>query len=92
MVAILLAIFAILELSPRFEKLGFNPKHIPLGGALSGFFGGLSGQQGALRSAFLIRSGLNKESFVGTSVVSAVVVDVSRLIVYGVTFYRKTLK
>lgn len=90
-VAILLAIFAILELSPRFEKLGFNPKYIPLGGALSGFFGGLSGQQGALRSAFLIRSGLKKESFIGTAVVSAVVVDISRLIVYGLTFFSKNI-
>lgn len=62
-VAFLLAIFAILELYPRFEKLEFHPKYIPLGGALSGFFGGLSGQQGALRSAFLIRAGLKKESF-----------------------------
>lgn len=88
-IAVLLAVFAVLELSPRFEKLGFNPKYIPLGGALSGFFGGLSGQQGALRSAFLIRSGLKKESFIGTSVVSAVVVDISRLIVYGVTFFSK---
>jgi uncharacterized protein len=90
-IAILLAIFAILELSPRFEKLGFNPKYVPLGGALSGFFGGLSGQQGALRSAFLIRTGLKKESFVGTNVVSAVVVDISRLTVYGVTFFAKNL-
>jgi len=90
-VAILLAIFAILELSPRFEKLGFHPKYIPFGGALSGFFGGLSGQQGALRSAFLIRAGLKKESFIGTSVVSVVVVDISRLIVYGVTFFSKNL-
>lgn len=90
-IAILLAIFAILELSPHFEKLGFNPKYVPLGGALSGFFGGLSGQQGALRSAFLIRTGLKKESFVGTNVVSAVVVDISRLTVYGVTFFAKDL-
>ena len=91
-IAVLIAAFAILELSPRLEKLSFDMKYIPLGGALSGFFGGLSGQQGALRSAFLIRTGLNKEKFIGTSVVSAVVVDVSRLIVYGVTFFRKTLK
>ena len=90
-VAILLAIFAILELSPRFEKLEFHPKYIPLGGALSGFFGGLSGQQGALRSAFLIRAGLKKESFIGTSVVSVVVVDISRLIVYGATFFSNNL-
>ncbi|UJS16703.1 MAG: sulfite exporter TauE/SafE family protein [Candidatus Jettenia sp. CY-1] len=88
-IATLLAMFSILELSPRFEKLGFHPRYIPLGGALSGFFGGLSGQQGALRSAFLIRTGLKKESFIGTSVVSAVIVDIARLIVYGVTFFSK---
>ncbi|MBI2470911.1 MAG: sulfite exporter TauE/SafE family protein [Planctomycetes bacterium] len=90
-VAILLAIFAILELSPRFDKLAFNPRYIPLGGALSGFFGGLSGQQGALRSAFLIKLGLKKESFIGTSVVSVVVVDIARLAVYGATFFSKNL-
>ena len=89
MIAVLIAAFAIFELSPRFEKLSFDMKYIPLGGALSGFFGGLSGQQGALRSAFLIRAGLKKEKFIGTSVVSAVVVDISRLIVYGVTFFSK---
>ncbi|HHT9114818.1 MAG TPA: TSUP family transporter [Candidatus Wunengus sp. YC65] len=88
-IAVLIAAFAILELSPRLEKLSFDMKYIPLGGVLSGFFGGLSGQQGALRSAFLIRTGLNKEAFIGTSIVSAVVVDVSRLIVYGVTFFSE---
>jgi len=88
-IAVLRAAFAILELSPRLEKLSFDVKYIPLGGALSGFFGGLSGQQGALRSAFLIRAGLNKEVFIGTSVVSAVIVDVSRLTVYGITFFSK---
>ena len=88
-IAVLIAAFAIFELSPRFEKLSFDMKYIPLGGAISGFFGGLSGQQGALRSAFLIRAGLDKEKFIGTSIVSAVVVDVSRLIVYGVTFFSK---
>ena len=88
-IAVLIAAFALLELHPRFEKLAFDTKYIPLGGALSGFFGGLSGQQGALRSAFLIRAGLGKERFIGTSVVSAVAVDISRVIVYGVTFFSK---
>lgn len=88
-IAFLIAAFAILELHPRFEKLAFHPRYIPLGGLLSGFFGGLSGLQGALRSAFLVRTGLAKEAFVGTSVVSACVVDISRLAVYGVTFFSK---
>ncbi|TVP98017.1 MAG: sulfite exporter TauE/SafE family protein [Planctomycetaceae bacterium] len=85
-IAVLIVGFAILELMPKFEKTAFDPKYIPLGGLLSGFFGGLSGHQGALRTAFLIRSGLPKEAFIGTMVVSAVVVDIARLTVYGATF------
>ncbi|WP_374652996.1 TSUP family transporter [Dongia sp.] len=79
----LIVIFAVLELLPRFRTLAFPPRWLPLGGLLSGFFGGLSGNQGALRSAFLLRAGLSKEAFVATGVVSAVVVDAVRLITYG---------
>jgi uncharacterized membrane protein YfcA len=87
--AVMIMGFAIIELHPVFERLAFSPRLIPLGGALSGFFGGLSGHQGALRTAFLIRAGLEKEVFIGTMVVSAVAVDVSRLLVYGVTFFSR---
>ena len=72
-----------------FEKLTFHAKYIPFGGELSGFFGGLSGHQGELRTAFLIRSGLKKEAFIGTGIVSAVAVDMSRLSIYGVTLFSK---
>lgn len=82
-IGILIGIFALFELIPRFSKIGIKPKFIPLGGAISGFFGGLSGLQGALRSMFLIKSGLNKNEFVGTTVASSVIVDVSRITVYG---------
>ena len=88
-IAALIMVFAILEFIPRFEKLAFDPRYIPVGGALSGFFGGLSGHQGALRTAFLIRTGLQKEVFIGSMVVSAVVVDISRLVVYGATFFAR---
>ena len=84
--AILIAFFSLWDLAPRFEKLVFDAKYVPFGGALSGFFGGLSGLQGALRSAFLIRCGLSKEAFIATGVVSTVLVDMSRLLVYGTTF------
>jgi uncharacterized protein len=87
-IAILILGFAMFDLIPRLEKLTFDRKYLPLGGLLSGFFGGLSGFQGALRSAFLIKSGLSKEQFIGTGVVSAVIIDLSRLIVYGITFYK----
>ncbi|HEX5685894.1 MAG TPA: TSUP family transporter [Ideonella sp.] len=87
----LIVVFALLELSPRFQALAFSPSWLALGGALSGFFGGLSGNQGALRSAFLLKSGLSKEAFVATGVVSAVIVDAARLVVYGTGFMASHL-
>jgi len=82
-VGALIVVFAVLELWPRFRALAFDRRWLPVGGALSGFFGGLSGNQGALRSAFLLRTGLRKEAFIATGVVAAVIVDVTRLAVYG---------
>ncbi len=56
---------------------------MPIGGLLSGFFGGLSGNQGALRTTFLIRVGLTKEVFIGTGVVIACMIDITRLSIYS---------
>ncbi|MEZ5017737.1 MAG: sulfite exporter TauE/SafE family protein [Flavipsychrobacter sp.] len=81
-VAILIIIFAVLELLPSFSKVTFDKKYLPLGGLLSGFFGGLSGHQGALRSMFLIKAGLTKEAYIATGVVIAMIIDISRMIVY----------
>lgn len=82
-IGLVIAAFSALELWPRFAKLSIDQKYLPIGGALSGFFGGLSGHQGALRSMFLIKSGLSKNEFIGTNVILAVMVDVTRLLVYG---------
>ena len=90
-IACLLILFAVMELVPFFNKLNFNKKQLPLGGALSGFFGGLSGHQGALRSAFLINAGLSKETFIGTTVVISCLVDFSRLSVYSTRFFESGL-
>lgn len=85
-IGIVITVFALLELSPAFARLAFPARWLLLGGCLSGFFGGLSGNQGALRSAFLIKVGLTKESYIGTSTACAVLVDIVRLGVYGVAF------
>jgi uncharacterized membrane protein YfcA len=85
-VALLLLLFVILELHPGFKNRGFDKKYMPLGGLLSGFFGGLSGNQGALRSAFLLKAGLSKESFIATGVAIACLIDISRLAVYSSRF------
>lgn len=81
--AILMAAFAVLELHPRFDRLEFDRKFLPLGGVFSGFFGGLSGHQGALRSAFLAKVGISPEAFVGTNAVIGLLVDLTRLSVYA---------
>jgi len=85
-VAAIIAVFSVLELAPRLRDLAFPRRYIPVGGLLSGFFGGLSGIQGALRAAFLIRSGLTRDGFIGTGVVCAVIIDVARVPVYAERF------
>jgi uncharacterized protein len=86
-IALLMVLFATMELIPRFEALSFDKRFLPLGGVLSGFFGGLSGNQGALRSPFLLRSGLSRDGFIATGVVIACLVDFTRISVYGSHFY-----
>ncbi|MGL4423479.1 MAG: TSUP family transporter, partial [Gemmataceae bacterium] len=66
----------------------FGPEYMPIGGLLSGFFGGLSGMQGALRSAFLARAGLSKEAFVATGSAIACLIDCTRLGVYATALRR----
>lgn len=85
-IALLLALFAVLESLPVLNDARIPPRWIPVGGALSGFFGGLSGQQGALRAAFLVRAGLRKEAFLGTGVVLACLVDLTRIPLYSAHF------
>jgi uncharacterized protein len=82
-IGILFIFFALWEILPFLSKLTFDKKHLITGGLLSGFFGGLSGMQGALRSAFLTKVGLSKEVFIGTGVVIACLIDTARLSVYA---------
>jgi len=83
-IAALLGLFAGLELWPKYQKISFPRQALPVGGALSGFFGGISGMQGALRAPFLLRAGLKEKSYVGTANVISTLVDVTRLTVYAI--------
>lgn len=89
-IAFLMIAFALLDLIPALSKITFGEKFMITGGLFSGFFGGLSGHQGALRSMFLIRSGLSKESFIATGIVIACMVDISRLAIYGTNHFGIT--
>lgn len=90
-IAILLVFFSLADLIPSFKRIQFSKDKLPLGGLISGFFGGLSGHQGALRSAFLIRAGLSKEAFVGSAVVVSSAIDFTRLGVYATKFLNTSL-
>lgn len=81
-IALLMITFALFEILPILQKIQFDKNKLPAGGFVSGFFGGLSGHQGALRSAFLIKCGLSKEGFIATGIGIACIVDFTRLSVY----------
>ena len=78
----LMVFFASMEHIPAFKKRTFGKAALIPGGILSGFFGGLSGHQGALRSMFLLKCGLSKEGFIATGIAIACLVDITRLTVY----------
>lgn len=82
-IAALLFFFALAETFPSLTQFSFKKEHFILGGLLSGFFGGLSGNQGALRSAFLVKADLTKEKFIATGIIIACMVDISRLVMYN---------
>jgi hypothetical protein len=71
---------------PWFHRLALPPRFLPLGGVVSGFMGGMTGQQGALRSVFLLQTGLDGPRFIATGVMVAVLVDLARLPTYVATF------
>jgi hypothetical protein len=85
-VGALLLLFAGLELQRWFQQFSAPPRLMPLGGLLTGFFGGLTGQQGALRSIFLLRAGLAAKPFIATGVMIAILVDLARLSTYAAAF------
>lgn len=63
---------------------GSGIRRVPLwaGGLASGLLGGLTGHQGAIRSAFFLGKDLPKESFIATGAAVACAVDITRIAVY----------
>ncbi|MFD1550708.1 sulfite exporter TauE/SafE family protein [Putridiphycobacter roseus] len=88
---IILIGFALIELIPKWSIV-FAKQSLWLGGAISGFFGGLSGHQGALRTAFLIRYKLSKEAFIASGIVIALIIDLARTPIYFTNFELNGLK
>ena len=53
-----------------------------VGGALSGFFGGLVGNQGGIRTAAMLGFEVGKRQFVATTTAVALLIDVARVPIY----------
>ena len=53
-----------------------------LGGALSGFFGGLVGNQGGIRTAAMLGFDVSKRQFVATTTAVALLIDMARVPIY----------
>ena len=82
-IGLLMLIFVVFEWKPIRFTVSNSRYFLPLGGLLSGFFGGFSGHQGALRSAFLSKVTIDKQLFVATSVLISLCIDVSRISIYS---------
>ena len=90
-IGVTMMLFALLELQPWFQRLAAPPRLMPLGGIVMGFAGGLTGQQGAFRSMFLLKSGLDSRHYIATGVILAIIVDLARLPGYFAAFTASDL-
>lgn len=82
-VGVVMILFILWEWLPGVNRLQFGSSFMRIGGFITGFFGGLSGHQGALRSAFLAKGELDKETFISTGVAIACLIDISRIQYYA---------
>jgi uncharacterized membrane protein YfcA len=78
----LLILAGTLGLTGLSDKLRFKGFVTWLAGGASGFFGGLVGNQGGIRSAALLGFELDKSQFVATATGIALMVDLARVPVY----------
>ena len=77
-----LAAAGVMEFLPIRSSYRIPRKFDTAGGFLSGLMGGLIGNQGAIRSAYLLNYGLSKESFIATATSISIIIDLTRIPVY----------
>lgn len=79
---ILAGVIGVLRVS---EHLRFGKTSAAIIGLASGFFGGLVGEQGGIRSVALLNFDIEKEAFIATATATALIVDAVRMPVYFLT-------
>ena len=81
-VGIALVMLPLLSISEKWTNYRLPEAEDRIGGFGSGFFGGLTGHQGALRAMFLQKRLPDKSEYAATAAMLALVVDVTRVPVY----------
>ena len=77
-----LIILPILSATERWTNIRLPDSEDRIGGFGSGFFGGLTGHQGALRAMFLQKRLPDKSAYSATARVLALAVDLKRVPIY----------
>lgn len=81
-VGLALVILPILSVTERWTNFRLPESEDRVGGFGSGFFGGLTGHQGALRAMFLQKRLPDKLSYAATASILALAVDLTRIPIY----------
>jgi uncharacterized membrane protein YfcA len=81
----LLILVGLMELSGFAQRLQFRGRMAWVAGAISGFLGGLVGNQGGIRTGAMLGFRVPKEAFVATGTAVGLMVDCARVPVYLVT-------
>lgn len=82
LVGIALIVLPLLKVSESWTSIRLPEAEDRIGGFGSGFLGGLTGHQGALRAMFLKQRLPNKSEYAATAALLALVVDATRIPVY----------
>ena len=81
----LLLFVSVSEFTGLAKRMRFDGPAAWLAGALSGFLGGLVGNQGGIRSGALFGFHLHRDAFVATATATGLIVDAARMPVYFAT-------
>ncbi len=79
---VLAGILGVLQVS---ERVHLGKIRASVVGLASGFFGGLAGEQGGIRSVALLNFDVEKEAFIATATATGLIVDIVRMPVYFLT-------
>jgi uncharacterized protein len=83
--AVILILAGILGVLQVYSRLRFGKIGAAIAGLASGFFGGLVGEQGGIRSVALLNFSVEKEVFIATATATGLIVDMVRMPVYFIT-------